>query len=177
MESLVAWMRRRHGEPTSILQRRAQVFSKGRVDNPTIVWELPDPTTGEHRILEIRRFDDTRGGFPDTRHGVILLHDQAAESVFPRLSSVEVMALRIADPRDGDTGQDSAAKNSPYPSLYPAKTASPSRKEANRGPRLPKTAPRPPPAPPPVLSGPNPFDPDTKTASPLPTIGPVEESR
>jgi hypothetical protein len=44
-------------------------------------------------VLEVRKFDDTRGGFPDLRRGAILLRREGAQPIFPRLSALELLSV------------------------------------------------------------------------------------
>jgi len=48
-------------------------------------------------VLEIRKFDDSRGGFPDTNRGAVMLYHFNAPSIFPQVSSHELMRLRRAN--------------------------------------------------------------------------------
>jgi len=54
--------------------------------------------------LEIRKFDDARGGFPDTNRGAILLYRSHAKAIFPQLSQLELMVLK-ADATAEDSGE------------------------------------------------------------------------
>ena len=45
--------------------------------------------------LQIRNYDDTRGGFPDMDHGAISLHIQGAKPIFPLLSTANLMLLKF----------------------------------------------------------------------------------
>ena len=177
MAPLVAWVRQHHGDPTRIFLRRAPVFSRAPVENPTLAWDVQDPATGAAQVLEIRRIDDTRGGFANERHGVILLYESAAEPVFPRLSAVEVMGLRVNDPKDdGGLSALTIRDSRPLSPRRPDKARPASTRQFKQSDTAGAAAKAPPRAPP-TLAGPNPFDPDTRTASPLPTVGPVEEPR
>mgnify|MGYP007026212629 CR=1 FL=1 len=51
--------------------------------------------------MEIRKYDDSRGGFPDTKRGAIMLYHTWSEPIFPQLSATELMLL---DPGEGRTG-------------------------------------------------------------------------
>ena len=41
--------------------------------------------------LEIRRYDDARGGFPDLKHGVLMLANATSQPIFPVLSALDLM--------------------------------------------------------------------------------------
>jgi len=38
-------------------------------------------------VLEIRKFDDSRGGFPDTNHGAVMLYLANSPPILPQVSS------------------------------------------------------------------------------------------
>ena len=42
-------------------------------------------------VLEIRKFDDSRGGFPDTNRGAVMLYLANSPPIFPQVSSHELM--------------------------------------------------------------------------------------
>jgi hypothetical protein len=44
-------------------------------------------------VLEIRKFDDSRGGFPDTNRGAVMLYLANSPPVFPQVSSHELMRI------------------------------------------------------------------------------------
>ena len=48
-------------------------------------------------VLEIRKFDDSRGGFPDTNRGAVMLYLANSPPILPQVSSHELM--RITRPR------------------------------------------------------------------------------
>ncbi len=96
-DAVVAWYVSRWGAPDQTNTRQAVRFNEPKVDNPTAIWQRSssDGTLGP--ALEIRRIDDTRGGFADSRNGVVMLYAPTAKPIFPQLSSVELMALRIVE--------------------------------------------------------------------------------
>ena len=67
------------------------------MDNPTVTWRSRDSRTNVISVLEIRKFDDSRGGFPDTNRGAVMLYHYNAPSIFPQVSSHELMRLRRAN--------------------------------------------------------------------------------
>lgn len=95
-EKIVAYYQSRYGEPTEIWKRSIAPLAKPRTDNPTVTWRSRDASSNVISVLEIRKFDDTRGGFPDTNRGAVMLYQMNAPSIFPQVSSHELMRLRRA---------------------------------------------------------------------------------
>lgn len=93
-EDIVAYYQARYGEPTEIWKRSIAPLAKPRMDNPTVTWRSRNSRTNVITVLEIRKFDDTRGGFPDTNRGAVMLYHMNAPSIFPQVSSHELMRLR-----------------------------------------------------------------------------------
>jgi hypothetical protein len=96
-ENVVAYYQARYGEPTEIWKRSIAPLAKPRMDNPTVTWRSRDSRTNVISVLEVRKFDDSRGGFPDTNRGVVMLYHYNAPSIFPQVSSHELMRLRRAN--------------------------------------------------------------------------------
>ncbi|MBT7512555.1 MAG: hypothetical protein HN650_19465, partial [Rhodospirillaceae bacterium] len=69
-------------------------LAEPRRDNPTVAWRSRDPKTNAVTILEIRKYDDTRGGFPDTGRGAVMLYLANSPAIFPQVSSHELMRLK-----------------------------------------------------------------------------------
>jgi hypothetical protein len=91
----------RFGEPTDAWNRSIAPFAQPRQDNPTLAWRSIEPESGVITILEIRKYDDSRGGFPDTRRGAAMLYLANSPPIFPQVSSHELMRLsrsRLAPP-------------------------------------------------------------------------------
>lgn len=93
-EDVVAYYQARYGEPTEIWKRSIAPLAQPRQDNPTVSWRSRDTRTNIITVLEIRKFDDSRGGFPDTQRGAVMLYHLNAPSIFPQVSSHELMRLR-----------------------------------------------------------------------------------
>ena len=93
-EKVTAYYQKRFGEPTEIWKRSIAPLAKPRQDNPTISWRDSDPETNAISILEIRKFDDTRGGFPDTKRGTAMLYFVNSPDIFPQVSAHELMQLK-----------------------------------------------------------------------------------
>ena len=80
------------GKPSATPERRIAPMTKPRRANPTRVWRIAGPN--DDAVLEVRRFDGARGGFPDTKHGVVLLGRTPVRAIFPQLSSLDLMMIR-----------------------------------------------------------------------------------
>ncbi len=93
-EDIVAYYQARYGEPTEIWKRSIAPLAQPRQDNPTVSWRSRDTRTNIITVLEVRKFDDSRGGFPDTQRGAVMLYHLNAPSIFPQVSSHELMRLR-----------------------------------------------------------------------------------
>lgn len=95
-EKIVAYYQSRYGEPTEIWKRSIAPLAKPREDNPTVTWRSRDSSSNVISVLEVRKYDDTRGGFPDTNRGAVMLYHVNAPTIFPQVSSHELMRLRRA---------------------------------------------------------------------------------
>lgn len=93
-DALVAFYRRIYGPPTESLQRSIAPLGAPREANPQATWQSINPETNRLTTLEIRKFDDSRGGFPDTERGAVMLYDAWSEPIFPALSELDLMFLR-----------------------------------------------------------------------------------
>ena len=92
--TVIDYYQKRYGDPTEIWKRSIAPLAEPRRDNPTVAWRSRDPKTNAVTILEIRQFDDTRGGFPDTNRGAVMLYLANSPSIFPQVSSHELMRLK-----------------------------------------------------------------------------------
>ncbi len=111
-DQVIAYYQNRFGEPTEILKRSIAPLAKPRQDNPTVSWRSRDETTNAVTVLEIRKFDDTRGGFPDTNRGAVMLYFSTSPSIFPQVSSHELMRLkRIVDVTQTEDEQNASKAN------------------------------------------------------------------
>lgn len=88
---LVAYYAKRFGRPTETTKRTIAPFAQPRGENPVTLWQRMDPLSNEMTTLEIRKYDDARGGFPDMRFGAILLYNAKSPPIFPALSSLDLM--------------------------------------------------------------------------------------
>ena len=92
-DAVIAYYERRFGKPTEIWERRVKPLATAPRPNPIMLWRSADPATKSVSVLKVRKFDDTRGGFPDMRRGAIMLRREDAEPIFPRLSTLELMSV------------------------------------------------------------------------------------
>ncbi|MEO5337677.1 MAG: hypothetical protein H7841_12400 [Magnetospirillum sp. WYHS-4] len=100
-EAVVAHFTELYGPPTDAWMRRIAPLGSPGQDNPSVSWRSHDVTTGRVSSLEIRAFDDSRGGFPDMNHGVVLLRDSQGKPIFPRLSNLDLMVMKPAPAKPG----------------------------------------------------------------------------
>ena len=91
---IVRYYRKKLGLPTESWVRRMVVMAAAPRPNPTVLWRSVEPATNLVTILEIRKFDDARGGFPDTRRGVVLLYHTWSSPIFPEISHLELMMVK-----------------------------------------------------------------------------------
>ena len=94
---VVKFFTRRYGPPSQKLTRSIAPLAEPRRTNPTIIWRSIAPVTNLLTTLEVRQYDDNRGGFPDTKRGAVYLYHEWSQPVFPQLSSVELMLLRAEE--------------------------------------------------------------------------------
>lgn len=90
----------RFGQPTQVVDRAIAPLAQPRRDNPTYIWQSREPGTDTITALEIRQYDDARGGFPDTKRGVVLLYRAHTGGIFPQLSQLELMVLKDSGAMD-----------------------------------------------------------------------------
>ncbi|MEX2452129.1 MAG: hypothetical protein WD407_14825, partial [Rhodospirillales bacterium] len=111
--AIIDFYTKRYGPPTQQLQRGIAPLAQPRRANPVSIWRSIDPTTNLITTLEIRQFDDSRVGFPDTRRGAIMLYHAWSEPIFPQLSALELMVLKPKD--DSDAGAELTPANTAVP--------------------------------------------------------------
>jgi len=89
--ALVAHHSQRLGKPTQTDERIITPFAQPRQPNPVVSWQRTDPLSGRTTTLEIRKYDDTRGGFPDMRYGALMLYNTDSPPIFPVLSALDLI--------------------------------------------------------------------------------------
>ncbi|TCS61305.1 hypothetical protein [Varunaivibrio sulfuroxidans] len=85
-----------YGPPTRKLARAIAPLAQKRRDNPVVIWQSKEAGTGDVVTLEIRKFDDTGGSFPDLQRGVILLYRSSSAPIFPVISKLDLMVLKTS---------------------------------------------------------------------------------
>ena len=98
LQDVVAYFETRFGPPLETLQRIVTPFQGRPKNNPTVIWRKNETMDGEQVAvtLEVRGFDDTRGGFPDMTHGLVRLYGSDSLPIFPRVSVTEILLLKHA---------------------------------------------------------------------------------
>jgi hypothetical protein len=95
--SIVNFFTQRFGLPTQKPKRSIAPLAEQRRINPTAIWQSVTPATDLLTSLEVRMYDDNRGGFPDTKRGAVYLYHARSRPVFPHVSLVELMLLRAEE--------------------------------------------------------------------------------
>ncbi len=90
-DALVSYFSGRFGKSTEVGGNTIAPFAQPRQENPTVQWQRKDPLSDKLTTLEVRKYDDSRGGFPDLRHGTIMLYASDSPSIFPELSALDLM--------------------------------------------------------------------------------------
>lgn len=93
-DAVIDHYRKRYGGPTESWARRMVVMASPPRPNPTLLWRSVGPSTNLTTTLEVRKYDDARGGFPDTKRGVVLLYHTWSSPIFPEISSLELMTAK-----------------------------------------------------------------------------------
>ena len=93
-ETVSRHLTERFGDPATRTSRTIAPLAKPRMENPVLAWRAADPTSGRTASLELRQYDDARGGFPDLRYGVVLLRWESAQPIFPLVSALDLMMLK-----------------------------------------------------------------------------------
>ncbi len=91
--NVVSYYMQRLGNPTNIWRRTISPLAAPERENPTVMWQALNPHTQITSTLEIRQFDDTRGGFPDEKRGAVTLYSAHSGPIFPQVSAFELMRL------------------------------------------------------------------------------------
>lgn len=93
-ETIVAYYMQRLGNPSNAWRRTITPLAAPERENPTVSWQALNPRTQRTSLLEIRQFDDTRGGFPDEKRGAVMLYSAQSGPIFPQVSAFELMRLQ-----------------------------------------------------------------------------------
>ncbi len=92
-EKVLAFLKKRYGNPTDEWKRVIAPVGKPRRANPTLAWRSRNTATKLMTILEVRKFDDSRNIFPDIEHGVVRLYVAGGPPVFPAVSALDIMSI------------------------------------------------------------------------------------
>ncbi len=92
-EAILDHFERRFGPATEQQELWLTSLSSPVRSNPMAAWWSIEGSSVTS--LQIRKFDDTRGGFPDMEYGAISLHIQGAKPIFPLLSTANLMLLKF----------------------------------------------------------------------------------
>ncbi|MDA0239931.1 MAG: ankyrin repeat domain-containing protein [Proteobacteria bacterium] len=112
--NVVDWAKKKFGPPTDYWRRTIAPFGKPRKPNPTFVWRSTDKQTKQTVVLEIRKFDDSRNVFPDTKHGSVRLYVAGGKPVFPTITALDIMSIDWAARSDAvDTSLPATANTLP----------------------------------------------------------------
>lgn len=98
LKDVVSYFDALYGPPIETFNRIVVPFEGRPMDNPTFVWRRNNPVgvSPQSTVLEIRGFDDSRGGFPDMDHGVVRLYGGGSLPIFPWVSPREMMLAKYA---------------------------------------------------------------------------------
>lgn len=91
--TIVSYYMQRLGNPTNVWRRTISPLAAPDRENPTVSWQALNPHSQITSTLEIRQFDDTRGGFPDEKRGAVTLYSAQSGPIFPQVSAFELMRL------------------------------------------------------------------------------------
>jgi len=105
-DKIINFIKQRYGPPTEMWKRVISPFGKPRQSNPTFVWRSHDIKLNKVTILEIRKFDDSRTVFPDTKHGAIRLYIAGGPPVFPIVTAHDIMSIDWAARSDHHLDND-----------------------------------------------------------------------
>jgi hypothetical protein len=90
----VEYYKSRFSALTSVISHGISPMGQPRRDDPVATWQSVDPRTNLVTTLEVRKFDDARGGFSHTDKGVIMLYHAWSSPKFSQLSTLELMVLK-----------------------------------------------------------------------------------
>ena len=93
-ETVIRHLTEHFGDPATRTSRTIAPLAKPRIENPVLAWRAADPTSDRVASLEVRQYDDARGGFPDLRYGVVLLRWEKARPIFPLVFALDLMMLK-----------------------------------------------------------------------------------
>jgi hypothetical protein len=90
------------GPPTEIPKPRMAWLGRTREPNDRYIWISEKGAGDRNVILEVRRFDDTSGTFPNSQFGSVQLHAEGAGAIFHELSSLDLTMHSVAPRRTAE---------------------------------------------------------------------------
>jgi hypothetical protein len=95
-KDVILYLKNRYGPPIEVLHKIVTPFEGRPRDNPTFIWRKKEPALNKsiNVILEVRKFDDVGGGFPDMKHGFVRLYSDGSLPIFPQVSKRELMLVK-----------------------------------------------------------------------------------
>jgi hypothetical protein len=91
---VTAYFERVYGPPQMALLRTAMTSTNETVDNPVVVWRKTDEATGTVSYLDVRKYDDIRRDFADTRLGAVRLYSDGTDPMFTGVTTGNFLVLR-----------------------------------------------------------------------------------
>jgi len=95
-KDVISYLEERYGPPIEVFYRIVTPFEGIPRDNPTFIWRKNETVLDKsiNVTLEVRKFDDAGGRFPDMKHGFIRLYGDGSLSIFPQVSPRELMLVK-----------------------------------------------------------------------------------
>jgi hypothetical protein len=96
LKDVISYLKDSYGPPIEVLHQIATPFEGRPRDNPTFIWRKNETILNKSTnvTLEVRKFDDVGGGFPDMKHGFIRLYGDGSLPIFPQVSKRELMIVK-----------------------------------------------------------------------------------
>jgi hypothetical protein len=93
---VISYIKNRYGPPIEVFHKTVTPFEGRPRDNPTFIWRKKERVIDKsiNVTLEVRKYDDVGGGFPDMRHGFIRLYGDSSLPIFPQVSKRELMLVK-----------------------------------------------------------------------------------
>ena len=96
LNDVISYIKNRYGPPIEVFNKIVTPFEGRPRDNPTFIWRKKERVLDKsiNVTLEVRKYDDVGGGFPDMRHGFIRLYGDGSLPIFPQVSKRELMLIK-----------------------------------------------------------------------------------
>jgi len=83
------------GTPHHRAQRKLHTLKGPHLENEFVLWHMSQSSSGDGPVtVEIRRYDDIRQTFPDTKNGVVRIFFDQTLPLFKRISPLDFISLR-----------------------------------------------------------------------------------